>query len=167
VRQLRAPMAPDEDAPRPWLFLTGAIDRGAAACWQDQVVAALAGTPGCVLNPRRDHWDAAWDSDPDGNDPAFVEQVAWELGGLEQADLIACWLPAGSQAPTSLLELGLHARHGRVRVGCAPGFHRRGNVLAVCRRYGLLQVDSLPDLVRVLAAELERYSRLDADEQHA
>ena len=133
------------DLPRPWVFLAGAIDQDRAERWQDRAVAALGDTSGTVLNPRRDDWDGSWGNDLD--DPRFAAQVAWELEGLERADAIICWLPAGSQAPISLLELGLHARGGRLVVGCPIGFHRRGNVRAVCARFGVPLHETLEDIL--------------------
>ncbi len=129
----------------PSVFLAGAIDMDRAERWQDLVVRALDDLPGTALNPRRDAWDATWGQDLD--DPRFAAQVAWELDALDRADVVACWLPAGSAAPVSLLELGLHARGGKLVVGCPPGYHRRGNVRAVCARYGVPHVDTLDALV--------------------
>ncbi|MBA3685319.1 MAG: nucleoside 2-deoxyribosyltransferase domain-containing protein, partial [Planctomycetes bacterium] len=134
MRHERPPLPIDDAWERPWVFLAGAIDQDRAERWQDQACNALGDLPGTVLNPRRDAWDANWGQDLD--DARFAGQVAWELDALDRADVVACWLPAGSQAPISLLELGLHARGGRLLVGCPPGFHRRGNVRAVCARYG-------------------------------
>ena len=152
MREIKPPTPVTADLPRPWLFLAGAIDQDRAERWQDRMVAELASLPGTVLNPRRDAWDATWGQDLD--DPRFAEQVAWELDALERADAIACWLPAGSQAPISLLELGLHARRGRLVVGCPPGFHRRGNVRAVCQRFGVPHVDSLTELTSAIRHRL-------------
>lgn len=140
------------DLPRPWVFLAGAIDHDRAERWQDLAVAILGDLPGTVLNPRRADWDVTWGNDLD--DPRFAAQVAWELEGLERADAIVCWLPAGSQAPISLLELGLHARGGRLVVGCPVGFHRRGNVRAVCARFGIPLHDTLADAMDAIRHRL-------------
>jgi Nucleoside 2-deoxyribosyltransferase like len=136
------------DAQRPWVFLAGAIDQGRAEPWQDVVMQHLQDRPGMVLNPRREAWDATWRQELE--DPRFAEQVTWELDALEAADAILCWLPAGSQAPISLLELGLHARRGRLVVGCPPGFHRHGNVQAVCRRWNIPMAASLTEALGLL-----------------
>ena len=141
-----APVLPQ--AHRPWVFLAGAIDQGRAEPWQDVVMQHLQHRPGTVLNPRREAWDATWRQDLD--DPRFAEQVTWELDALEAADAILCWLPAGSQAPISLMELGLHARRGRLVVGCPAGFHRHGNVDAVCRRWNIPMAASLPEALKLL-----------------
>ncbi len=152
MKEIKPPALVIADLPRPWLFLAGAIDMNRAERWQDRVVSALTDMPGTALNPRRDAWDASWGQDLD--DPRFAEQVAWELDALEQADAIICWLPAGSQAPVSLLELGLHARLRRLVVGCPPGFHRRGNVRAVCARHDVPVCDGLDDVLRIIRQRL-------------
>jgi hypothetical protein len=152
MKEIKPPTTVTADLARPWLFLAGAIDQDRAERWQDRMVADLAGVSGTVLNPRRDAWDGTWGQDLD--DPRFAEQVDWELDALERADAIACWLPAGSQAPISLLELGLHARRGRLVVGCPPGFHRRGNVKAVCQRFGVPHVDSLTEVATAIRHRL-------------
>ena len=136
------------EAQRPWVFLAGAIDQGRAESWQEVAIQHLHHGPGTVLNPRRDAWDSTWRQDLE--DPRFAEQVTWELDALEAADAILCWLPTGSQAPISLLELGLHARRGRLVVGCPPGFHRHGNVDAVCRRWNIPMAASLQEALRLL-----------------
>jgi hypothetical protein len=135
MKLFAAPETVPATCQQPRVFLAGAIEKGSTRRWQDDAVAAFAKLPGSILNPRRDDWDATWGTGLD--DPRFAQQVQWELGGLELADLILCWLPATSQAPISLLELGLHARRGTLLVGCQPAFYRYGNVAAVCQRYGI------------------------------
>lgn len=152
MRAVLPPAPPDAALPRPWLFLAGAIDQGRAERWQDAAVAALADLPGTALNPRREAWDAGWGTDLD--DPRFADQVAWELDALEAADLVLCWLPAAAQAPVSLLEIGLHARRGRLIVGCEPGFHRRGNVRAVCARYTVPVADTFTAAIALVRHRL-------------
>ena len=123
------------------VFLAGSIEMGSAADWQAaltvDLAAHLADQAGYVvmLNPRRDAWDASWRQTID--EPRFREQVEWELDGLERADVIAMWFAAETRAPITLLELGLHARSGRLVVGCPEGFWRKGNVEVVCARFGV------------------------------
>jgi len=66
---------------------------------------------------------------------------------LEATDVIAMYIHPGSQAPISLLELGLFARSGKMIVACPAGFWRRGNVQVVCARFGVELVDSLEELI--------------------
>lgn len=117
------------------VFLAGSIEMGSAQDWQTQLAADLSDVDAVALNPRRDEWDASWRQSID--EPRFREQVEWELDGLERADVIAMWFAPETRAPITLLELGLHARGGKVVVGCPPGFWRRGNIEIVCARFGL------------------------------
>jgi hypothetical protein len=150
------PPDPLHDAlPRPWLFLAGAIDQDRAERWQDVAITALQDKPGTVLNPRREAWDATWVQSLEN--PQFAAQVAWELDGLERADVIICWLPSAAQAPISLLEIGLHARGRRLLIGCEPGFHRAGNVHAVAQRFAVPVVETLGDLIALARTQLDRY----------
>jgi hypothetical protein len=116
------------------VFLAGSIDMGNAADWQAALTARLPGDV-VVLNPRREQWDASWRQAIDN--PQFRAQVEWELEGLDRADVIAMWFAAESRAPITLLELGLHARGGRLVVGCPDGFWRKGNIEVVCARFGI------------------------------
>lgn len=116
------------------VFLAGSIEMGAAEDWQTLLTAAL-GDHLVVLNPRRDEWDASWRQSID--EPKFREQVEWELDGLDRADVIAMWFAGGTKSPITLLELGLHARGGKLIIGCPPEFWRRGNIEVVAARCGI------------------------------
>ncbi|HET9620491.1 MAG TPA: nucleoside 2-deoxyribosyltransferase domain-containing protein [Kofleriaceae bacterium] len=120
------------------VFLAGSIEMGRAAAWQEALISHLAAhvrTDLVALNPRRDAWDASWRQSID--EPKFRDQVEWELDGLERADVIALWLAPDTRSPVSLLELGLHARGGKLVVGCPDGFWRKGNVEVVCARFAV------------------------------
>jgi hypothetical protein len=150
-REIKAPQPIPEKGRA--IFLAGSIENGAAAEWQRTVVDALADLDELlILNPRREDWDASWKQSID--DPRFKEQVEWELDGLERADLIAMHFAPETKSPISLLELGLHARSGRMIVSCPPGFWRRGNVEIVCDRYGVTLVTSLEELIVAIREEL-------------
>lgn len=120
------------------VFLAGSIEMGAAEDWQHTLTAAL-GDPLTdhltVLNPRREEWDASWRQSIE--EPRFREQVEWELDGLDRADVIAMWFAGGTKSPITLLELGLHARGGKLIIGCPPEFWRRGNIEVVSARCGI------------------------------
>lgn len=103
--------------------------------WQDRVIDQLKELDVTVLNPRREHWDTSLRQAVD--EPKFREQVEWELEGLEQADVIAMYLDPATKSPISLLELGLHARSGKLIVCCPNGFWRQGNVAVTCQKYGV------------------------------
>jgi hypothetical protein len=147
--QVFKPPAPFEVDGSPCVvFLAGSIEMGAAEDWQTALTVALAGLPGSVLNPRRDEWDASWRQSID--EPKFREQVEWELAGLERADVIPMWFAAETRSPITLLELGLHARGGKLIVGCPPGFWRRGNIEVVCARYGVSLHDAWDSFERAI-----------------
>ncbi len=130
---------------RPRVFLGGSIDMGSAPDWQKRVIAALQGEDVVLLNPRRPDWNRAWK--PEASEPEFRRQVEWELAALDSADVVILYLAPGSQSPVSLLELGLHARSGKVVLLCPPGFWRKGNVDITGERYGVKQVQSLAELI--------------------
>lgn len=141
-------LAPHERA----VFLAGSIDDGSAADWQAELLAALAGAPGVVLNPRRARWDPAWSSAPDH--PELRRQIDWELAAMEAAASIAFYFAPGTQAPVTLLELGLAARTGKAVVCCPPGYWRKGNVDATCAWYRVPCVADLGALAEVVRARL-------------
>jgi hypothetical protein len=130
------------------VFLAGSIEMGRAEPWQAAVELALADLPVAILNPRRDAWDPSWVQSI-GN-PVFREQVEWELEGLERAGVVAMYFSPNTQAPITLLELGMVARSGKLVVCCPPGFWRRGNVEVVCARYDVPLVSELPEMVRAV-----------------
>ncbi len=137
---------------RPRVFLGGSIDMGKAVDWQAQVIAALADQDVVILNPRRPDWNPAWK--PVADEPEFRRQVEWELAALESADVIVLYLTPGSQSPISLLEMGLHARSGKLVVLCPEGFWRKGNVDITGEKYGIKQVESLEALIAEVKARV-------------
>jgi hypothetical protein len=143
--ELKPPLPLEWPAGRRTIFLAGSIAQGAAAQWQSQVVAALAALDVVILNPRRDAWDASWRQHIDN--PQFREQVEWELDAQERADVIAMYFAPETQAPVTLLELGLFARSGKMIVCCPDGFWRKGNVDLVCRRLAIPTVTTLSELI--------------------
>ena len=129
---------------------------GSAPDWQSDVIDALAGETVDILNPRRADWSKEWQ--PVANDDEFRRQVDWELSALESADVIVLYLFPGSQSPISLLELGLHARSGKLIVLCPDGYWRKGNVDITVRRYGVEEVDDMESLLRSLKGRLAKLS---------
>jgi hypothetical protein len=130
------------------VFLAGSIEMGRAEEWQAVLEGALHDLPIAILNPRRDDWDDSWEQSI--ADPRFRGQVEWELDGLARATLVAMYFAPTTQAPITLLELGLTAASGKLVVCCPEGFWRRGNVEVVCERYRIPMVDGLPELARAI-----------------
>ncbi|KAI3401374.1 hypothetical protein diail_11458 [Diaporthe ilicicola] len=125
--------------------------------WRAGFIAALKerliSTSTTIFDPFQPRWDKTWKEDVD-LDPRFKAQVEWELASQDRATVVALFFHADSKAPVSLLELGLCARSGKAVVGCDPGYWKRGNVQAVCRRYGVPLADSMGGLVAIAAEKL-------------
>jgi hypothetical protein len=151
ARVLKPPAPLDLASDEYSVFLAGSIDLGKAEDWQAMFEHALADLPVTILNPRRDEWDATWEQSI--SNPQFRGQVQWELQAQEAASVIAMFFDPATQAPITLLELGLFARTGKVMVCCPPGFWRRGNIEVVCARFG---IPLLADLGLLVQAVRER-----------
>jgi hypothetical protein len=148
MREVKAPSPPGFERR---IFLAGSIEMGLAEQWQERIVKALSNVSGLViLNPRRDYWDAGWEQRADN--PQFSGQVSWELDMLDAADIVVMYLAPGTNSPISLLELGLCANSGKLKVCCPEGFWRRGNVEIVCMRHRIPLFETLDDLIADLRA---------------
>lgn len=132
------------------IFLAGSIEMGVAEQWQERVVAMFAGTPWTILNPRRDDWDNSWKQSME--DERFVEQVQWELQGLEDCEHAIVYFSPDTKAPITLLELGLLSQLApeKTIVVCPDGFYRKGNVSVVCDRYRLRMCNTLEDAANLI-----------------
>ena len=75
---------------------------------------------------------------------------------LGKADVIALFFQPDTMSPISLLELGLHASHGKLIVCCPEGFWRTGNVQMVCLRHGIPLVETLEELTETVKQKLEK-----------
>lgn len=157
ARVITAPQPLANEDGWPMVYLGGTIDMGDSEDWQARAVELLAEERALFVNPRRADWDAHWL--PVADEPNFREQVEWELAALEAADVIVLYLASGSKSPISLLELGLHARGGRLIVFCAPDYFRKGNVDITAERYGIDQASSVEDLVGRVQRRLAQVGR--------
>ncbi|KAK0629330.1 hypothetical protein B0T17DRAFT_466454, partial [Bombardia bombarda] len=114
------------------IFLAGTT---ASPDWRAPLTTSLAHLPLTILNPLRPDWDSSWHEDV--TFAPFRQQVAWELDMQELADIVVVYFGPGTDAPVSLLELGLCARSGRALVACHMEYRKRGNVQMVCERLGV------------------------------
>jgi hypothetical protein len=126
------------------VFLAGSIEMGVAENWQDRVGQYFHDLRYDIFNPRREEWDSSWEQSFEN--PQFYQQVNWELNALESADLIIMYFDPSTKSPISLLELGLFARSGKLRVVCPDGFWRKGNVAITCNYYKIPLYDNLETL---------------------
>lgn len=134
------------------IFLAGTIDMGNSEDWQKDVAIAFKMADVNIYNPRRDSWDSSWVQTFEN--PQFYQQVNWELDALERADIIILYLAANSKSPISLLELGLHAKSGKIYVYCPDDFYRSGNVQIVCDRYNIPLYKELNKLINRVKDEI-------------
>lgn len=126
------------------IFLAGSIDNGRAVNWQPHLASALDYTFNrsldsgslplnrlVIANPRRTDWDTK------AGEAAVEKQILWEQAWLDEAKVVFFHFAAGSQAPISLLELGLvlSNRDKSVVVNCPETFYRYTNVRVMCERY--------------------------------
>lgn len=137
------------------VFLAGSIEMDKAAPWQDKVIEEVYGNV-IFLNPRRASWDASWEQSI--SNPQFVEQVEWELEGLERANTIMLYFDPNTKSPISMLELGIFSQSGKMMVCCPEGFWRKGNVDIVCKRYNIPTFNSLDELIEGFKRRLAGYN---------
>lgn len=146
--EVNAPARPTLDGNRKSVFLAGTTSSPDKQDWRSVVKRSLANLPLYVFDPSRADWDHTWKEDASAAE--FSEQVTWELDMQELADVVVVFFHPASQAPISLLELGISARSGKVIVVCPEGYWKRGNVQVVCLRYGipfLNDIDHLKDAI--------------------
>ncbi|KAJ6438874.1 nucleoside 2-deoxyribosyltransferase domain-containing protein [Purpureocillium lavendulum] len=150
-----APRRRASGSSRPSIFLAGTTRQTSSGDWRARLTAALSAHPIDVFNPARADWDATWRED--FTDARWAQQVEWELDAQDEADLVVVYLAAATDAPVSLLELGLAvARTGKTVVVCAEdGYRKRGNVEAVCARFGHVLVATEGALVMAVKAVVE------------
>jgi hypothetical protein len=141
----------------PTIFLSGYIDQPLAT-WQAALSTSLSHLPITILNPHRPDWDSSWLELL--SFPLFKEQVTWELDEMEKADVIAICFGVNAQGTITLMELGLFANSGKCVVACPDGYWKRGNVEAVCARYGIQVLDSAVGLEEAVVRKLTELGKL-------
>lgn len=135
---------------RQTLFLAGSIEMDKAVNWQKECEEKLKNHY-IVFNPRRDNWDSSWEQKIEN--PEFRQQVEWELDALEKADVILMYFAGATYSPISLLELGLFAKSGKLKVVVDELFWRKGNIDVVCQKYKVEQFNSLETLINHLLTQ--------------
>ena len=129
---------------------------GTTSChdWRKDLIDAIAHLPVTIFNPLRSDWDSSWREDIEF--PPFAEQVHWELDMQEHADVVVVYYGPGTDAPISLLELGLCARSGKAIVACHKEYRKRGNVFIVSKRLGIDFIDADDNFVGAIAQRLDQ-----------
>ena len=147
-----APARPDIVGRRS-VFLAGTASR-AAPDWRETLIEAISHLPITIYNPLRADWDSSWREDV--TFAPFREQVEWELDMQEKADVVVVYYGPHTDAPISLLELGLCARSGKAIVACHRDYKKRGNVHIVSLRLGVDFMDADDDFVSFVSRRLHQ-----------
>ncbi|CAN8105139.1 unnamed protein product [Discula destructiva] len=127
------------------VFLAGTTSKVDATDWRETLSTLLSDHRITIYNPYRADWDSTWREDI--NFAPYHQQVKWELEKQEQADMVVVYFHPATQAPISLLELGLCARQpGKAIVFCPEGYWKRGNVQIVCQTFDIEMVESIEGL---------------------
>jgi hypothetical protein len=137
----------ERDKSRKSIFLAGSIEMDKAINWQLICEEELS-KKYILFNPRRASWDSNWEQKIEN--PQFKEQVLWELNALEEADVILLYFAENTKSPISLLEFGLYAKSGKLKVVTDNNFWRKGNIDIVCEKYSVAQYSSLEELINHL-----------------
>ena len=139
------------------VFLAGSIDMGRARDWQADAVKMMQHLPITIMNPRRVDFGGDWVQDM--SQDKLYRQVTWELDWLAGADVIALNLEPESDAPISILELGLFAASKKMVVRCPVGWRRRGNIQIICQRFGIPIFTEFEDMIEEVIKKLgfEKY----------
>jgi hypothetical protein len=147
--------APSTETPRGLksVFLAGTTSKVDAADWRETLSTSLRDSPITIFNPYRADWDSTWREDI--SFAPYREQVEWELSRQDEADIVVVYFHPATQAPVSLLELGLCARvPGKAIVVCPEGYWKRGNVQIVCQKLGVEMVESVDGLKEAILRKL-------------
>lgn len=139
-------------------FLAGTIENGKSVDWQKEIAEYAEEINVSVFNPRRKEWPNS------SNHKEIEKQIDWELEHMERADYIIMNILGDSKSPISLLELGLHARSGKLIVFCPKSFYRYDNVRVTCETYNvkLYSVDDYKnniDEIKLLMLEKKNVDR--------
>ena len=147
--------APSHEAPRgvKSIFLAGTTNKVDPTDWRENLSTSLADVPVTIYNPYRTDWDSSWREDI--NFAPYREQVEWELDMQIKADIVIIYFHPATQAPVSLLELGVCMRAPeKAIVVCPEGYWKRGNVQIVCERFGVEMVGNVDELREAVVKRL-------------
>lgn len=165
---VRAPSCPEVTSSQPSVFLAGTTSGTKSGNpggtprpdWRETLIGTLSHLPVTVYNPLRPDWESLLPED--ATSTPFREQVEWELEMQQRADVVVVYFGPDTDAPISLLELGLCARSNKAIVACHRGYRKRGNVEIVCQRYRITFLNAEEDWA---TSVLERMQGLLADKR--
>lgn len=131
------------------IFICGSINCGELdASFQHVIIESVKNKPYIFYNPKSDVFNSSY-IEYKAN-IQFKEQVEWELNALKESDIIIMYFGENTKSPINLLELGLFASSNKLIVCCENGFLEKVKVDIICEVYGIKQVDTLDNLIKVL-----------------
>jgi hypothetical protein len=114
------------------VFLAG----GMGSPWRAELIGKLDDLPNLVIiDPSVDDWEKDVGEESADN-PKFVKQTDWEHQGLEASDVQVFHFDASSEAPISLLELGLFKTNNTIFC-VREGYKHKAHIDLIARRNGL------------------------------
>ncbi|KAF5701267.1 hypothetical protein FGLOB1_10328 [Fusarium globosum] len=109
-----APRKPDPGDKGVSIFLAGITTSTGEPDWREVLTNDLMNHQVTIMNPDRPDWDSTWKED--FSDKRWEEQVWWELDMQEAADIIVFMFHPSTDAPISLMELGLAVKSKSKRI---------------------------------------------------
>ncbi|KAF5657166.1 hypothetical protein FHETE_10616 [Fusarium heterosporum] len=137
----------------PSIFLAGITTDTGQPDWRETLTSALSDRRVTIFNPARSDWDETWEEK--FSDRRWKEQIRWELDMQEAADIVVFFFHQLTVAPISLLELGLAIKNKKVIVCAHDDYEKRGNIEAVCIRFGAKLVSTEDELRQALLLSLD------------
>ena len=132
----------------PTLFLAGSIEMGTAENWQQKVVENLDDVNIIIYNPRRDDWDASWNTTP--YNVHLENQIKWEHQHIMYSDYVLFYFDPNTKSPVTLMELGMmlsHPHKENIVVCCPPQYWRFLNVKTFCDSHNIYWTDGFVDAI--------------------
>ncbi|KAF5654730.1 hypothetical protein F25303_1074 [Fusarium sp. NRRL 25303] len=109
-----APRKPDPGDKGVSIFLAGITTSTGEPDWREVLTNDLMNHQVTIMNPDRPDWNSTWKED--FSDKRWEEQVWWELDMQEAADIIVFMFHPSTDAPISLMELGLAVKSKSKRI---------------------------------------------------
>lgn len=134
------------------IFLAGGIDGDNSPNWQQEMI--------FYLNDRYQFPNLTIFNSRTGmvplTDEKKIEYARWNHYKMDEADEIIIYLKSNYICPFSLLQLGLYATSGKLRVFCDKDFYKHDDVQFACEQYKIPFKDDLSTIepVRYIAAHL-------------
>ncbi|CAM1343711.1 nucleoside 2-deoxyribosyltransferase domain-containing protein [Tenacibaculum amylolyticum] len=110
-----------------YYFLAGSMNLQKEVSWRDKIMKEISGNV-LFLDPTNKNHDSL-------SDKEMKAHIEWELEAMELADTIILNFLPNAMSPISLVELGLHAKSGKLIVVCPDEFYKSRYVHILCKKY--------------------------------